>query len=119
MINMLIIYYSMINGIDTTLSFQMARVESNMNPNAVSLTQDGGLYQLNRKSYKFHNEKWRFDPIINISIALNLLGKLKEKCTHKSYNSYVLCYNMGVSGAKKIKFPHSHLYYKKMNLLWR
>jgi soluble lytic murein transglycosylase-like protein len=119
MINLLITFYSMVNGIDTSLAFQMARVESNMNPNAISLTQDGGLYQLNRNSYRFHNEKWRFQPVTNMAIALNYLSKLKEKCTHKSYNSYIICYNMGIRGASKIKFPLKQTYYKKMNLLWR
>ena len=119
MINLLITFYSMVNGVDTSLAFQMARVESNMNPNAVSRTEDGGLYQLNRNSHRFHNEKWRFQPVTNMAIALDYLGKLKEKCTHKSYNSYILCYNMGVHGARKIKSPFKHSYYRKMNLLWR
>ena len=119
MLHLLITLYSAINGIDPSLSFQMARVESGMNPYAISRTNDGGLFQLNRASYKFHNEHWRFIPVINIGIAMNTLGKLKNKCTHKINNSYVLCYNMGISGAKKIKKPFSQNYYKKMNLLWR
>ncbi len=119
MINIMITFYSLLNGIDPNLAFQMARVESNMNPNAVSRTQDGGLYQLNRNSYKFHNEQWRFNPEINIALALNTISKLKEKCAHKSYNSYILCYNMGIYGASKIKKPFMQTYYKKMNLLWR
>jgi len=119
MINLLITFYSLVNGIDTRLAFQMAKIESNMNPNAVSRTNDGGLYQLNRKVYKFHNESWRFHPAVNMAIAMRALAGLKEKCTHKSYNSYVLCYNMGIKGAKRIKFPLKQTYYKKMNLLWR
>jgi soluble lytic murein transglycosylase-like protein len=119
MINLLITFYSMVNGIDTSLAFQMARVESNMNPNAVSRTEDGGLYQLNRNSHRFHNEKWRFQPVTNMAIAMNYLAKLKEKCTHKSYNSYIICYNVGTQGARKIKFPFKQSYYRKMNILWR
>jgi len=119
MINILITFYSLVNGIDPNMAFQVARVESNMNPDAVSRTQDGGLYQLNRNSYKFHNEKWRFRPDINMAIALNSIRKLKATCSHKMSNSYMLCYNMGIVGARKVKFPFKHPYYKKMNLMWR
>lgn len=119
MINILITFYSLVNGIDPNMAFQVARVESNMNPNAVSRTQDGGLYQLNRNSYKFHNEKWRFQPDINMAIALDSLRKLKYTCSHKISNSYVLCFNSGIVGARRIKFPFKHPYYKKMNLMWR
>ena len=119
MINILITFYSLVNGIDTNMAFQMARVESNMNPNALSRTNDGGLYQLNRKSYKFHNEKWRFHPVTNMAIALDSLRKLKQTCSHKMSNSYILCYNSGIAGARRIKFPLKHPYYKKMNLMWR
>ena len=119
MLNLLITFYSLVNGIDTGLAFQIAKTESNMNPNAMSKTQDGGLYQLNSRVHRFHNESWRFHPTINMGIALKSLAELKEKCTHKSYNTYVLCYNMGTKGARKIKFPLKQTYYKKMNLLWR
>jgi hypothetical protein len=119
MINILITFYSLVNGIDPNMAFQVARVESNMNPNAVSRTQDGGLYQLNRKSYKFHNENWRFQPVTNMAIALDSLRRLKQTCSHKVNNSYVLCFNSGIVGARRIKFPFKHPYYKKMNLMWR
>jgi soluble lytic murein transglycosylase-like protein len=119
MLNVLITFYSIVNGIDPALSFQMARVESNMNPYAVSRTNDGGLFQLNRNSYRFHNDKWIFVPITNIALAMNTLGKLKKQCSHKVNNSYILCYNMGIKGASKVKRPFTQSYYRKMNLLWR
>jgi soluble lytic murein transglycosylase-like protein len=119
MLNVLITFYSLVNGIDPSLSFQIARVESNMNPYAVSKTNDGGLFQLNRYSHRFHNDKWIFVPVTNIAIAMNTLSKLKTKCKHKVSNSYVLCYNLGIRGASKIKKPLSQNYYQKMNLLWR
>ncbi len=119
MINLLITLYSAINGIDPSLSFQMARVESNMNPFAISRTNDGGLFQLNRKVYKFHNNTWIFNANVNIAIAMNTLSKLKTTCKHKTKNSYVICYNIGVRGARKINNPFKQTYYKKMNLIWR
>lgn len=90
-----------------------------MNPNAVSKTNDGGLFQLNAKYHKFHNPKWVFDPQINSAIALKKLQILKNKCFHKKNERYLLCYNMGNAGAKKIKNPDKQTYLKKMNILWR
>lgn len=119
MINLFITLYSAINGIDPSLSFQMARIESNMNPMALSKTNDGGLFQLNKNSHKFHNSNWIFIPTINTAIAMNALSKLKDKCIHKTKNSYVLCYNLGITGAKKVKDPFNQTYYKKMYLVWR
>lgn len=119
MVNLLIILYSALNGIDPALSFQIAKIESNMNPLAVSKTDDGGLFQLNRKYFKFHNPNLIFDPTLNISIALNYLRFLKRKCKYKDNNTYVLCYNLGLNGASKINFPYKHSYYRKMNILRR
>ena len=119
MINLMITFYSLVNGIDPSLAFQMARVERNMNSYAVSKTNDGGLFQLNRTYYKFHNPSWIFNPNINIALALNKLSKLKKECKHTTNNSFILCYNMGTYGAGKIKKPFLQTYYKKMNLLWR
>lgn len=90
-----------------------------MNIQAISNTGDGGLFQLNNRSFKFHNEQWRFNPITNASIALNYLSKLKLTCKHKIDNTYVICYNLGIRGGSKIKNPKNQTYYKKLNLLWR
>jgi soluble lytic murein transglycosylase-like protein len=119
LINLFITLYSAINGIEPSLSFQMARLESNMNPAALSRTNDGGLFQLNRRVYKFHNNTWIFNPDTNTAIAMDTLRKLKTRCSHKIKNGYVLCYNLGTSGAKKIKNPTAQTYYKKLSLVWR
>jgi soluble lytic murein transglycosylase-like protein len=119
MINMLITLYSAFYGINSDLSFQIARLESNMNPVAFSKTNDGGLYQLNTKYHKFHNPALIFDINYNIPIALYTLKNLRDTCKHKIDNTYVLCYNMGITGAKKIKYPLKHPYYRKTSLIWR
>lgn len=117
--NLLITFYSIVNGIDPSLSFQLAKLESGMNPNAISKTGDGGLLQLNRKFYKFHNPKWIFNSEINLHLAMRTLKNLKENCKHKSYNSYIICYNLGIRGAAKIKNPFNQTYYRKSNIIWR
>ena len=112
---LLITYYALINGINPTLATKMAKVESNMNPLAKSNTGDGGLFQLNKRSFKFHNESWRFDVAINTALALKYLADLKSTCKHKIDNTYVICYNLGINGGSKIKNPKKQTYYRKIN----
>lgn len=119
MITMLITFYSLVNGIEPTLSFQIAKLESGMNPKAISKTGDGGLFQLNERFYKFHNPDWTYIPETNMAIALKTLKELKNKCKHKLHNTYIICYNLGVTGGSKIKNPYTQTYYKKSNIIWR
>lgn len=114
LISLIVAYYAIINGIEPSLAMKMAKVESNMNPNAISKTEDGGLFQLNRKAHKFHHEQWRYSPITNTAIAMNVLGKLRLSCKHKLRNAYVLCYNRGKAGAAKVKSPFNDPYYLKV-----
>jgi hypothetical protein len=97
----------------------MAKIESGMNPNAISRTGDGGLFQLNNLAYKFHYDKWRFVPATNTAIAMNTLGRLRTACKHKKDNSFVVCFNLGETGAARIRHPLSQTYYKKTNILWQ
>ncbi len=114
-----VILLSIMYGIDVNLATSMAYIESRFDPKADSKTGDGGLFQLNKKYYKFHNPKWVYDPQINATIAMKTLQDLKQTCFHKLQKTYVLCYNLGKAGAKKIKFPHNQTYYKKLNYVWR
>jgi soluble lytic murein transglycosylase-like protein len=114
MIRLIITYYALINGVEPDLALSIAKVESSLNPKAVSSTMDGGLFQLNKQYYKFHNPNWLFDVEINTALALHTLGKLKEECFHKANKTFVLCYNLGRTGASRIKFPEKHRYYKKV-----
>lgn len=119
MISLIITYFSLINGIEPSLAFKLARIESGMNPLAKSSTSDGGLFQLNTRSHMFHNEQWRYRVDTNTAIAMSFLGKLKNTCKHKTDNTFVLCYNRGLTGAKKVKNVYKDPYYKKVVSLWR
>ena len=109
---------STLYGIDTSLAMKLAKIESNMNPDAVSRSNDRGIFQLNSRFYKFHNPKWIFNPNINAHLAMKTLQNLKKNCKHKLHNSYVICYNLGTSGAKKIKKATGQTYYKKITYAW-
>jgi soluble lytic murein transglycosylase-like protein len=119
MIYLTITLLSSLYGIDPALTYRMATIESSLNPKALSKTGDGGILQLNRKYHKFHNPDLIFNYETNISLALKTLQELKTKCKHTLNNSYILCYNLGVRGASKIKNPFNQTYYKKTKLVWR
>jgi soluble lytic murein transglycosylase-like protein len=114
-----VVFLAIIYGIDPNLATSIAHTESNFNPKAESDTGDGGLFQLNSKYYKFHNPNWIYNVQINTSIAMKTLQELQETCLHKLHNTYVICYNMGRAGAKKIKKPQNQTYFKKMNYVWK
>ncbi len=119
MIPLIITYFSLINGIDPSLALKLARIESGMNPHAKSSTSDGGLFQLNSRSHKFHNEQWRYRVDTNTAVAMSTLAYLKQKCKHRLLNQFVLCYNRGIVGAARIKNPNKTQYYQKVTSLWR
>lgn len=119
MIYLTITLLSSLYGIDPILTHRMATIESSMNPKALSRTGDGGLLQLNRKYYKFHNPDLIFNSETNIALALKTLSDLKKKCKHKLNNTYIICYNLGITGASKINNPSGQTYYKKTKLVWR
>jgi hypothetical protein len=105
-------------GIDSNLATRIAKLESNFNPKAFSKTNDGGLFQLNTRYHRFHNLEWIFNEEINIHKAILTLSLLKDKCKHKINNQFILCYNMGIVGASKIKNPENQTYFKKTTLVW-
>lgn len=119
MIPLIITYFSLINGIDPSLALKLARIESGMSPSAKSSTSDGGLFQLNSRSHKFHNEQWRYRVDTNTAIAMRTLAYLKNKCKHRALNQFVLCYNRGVVGAARVKNPNKIRYYQKVTSPWR
>jgi hypothetical protein len=114
----MIVLYSAIHGVNVSTAMRIAKVESNMIPTAKSRT-DGGLFQLNKKSFKFHNEDWRYDIVVNTNSALHYLHTLQNKCKHRIDNTHLVCYNLGVNGAKRIKNPKNQNYYKKITQLLR
>lgn len=119
MIHLIITYFSLVNGIDPSLAFKLARIESGMNPAAKSSTSDGGLFQLNSRAHRFHNEQWRYRADTNTAIAMSTLAELKQKCKHRVLNQFVICYNKGIAGASKITNPRKTQYYQKVVSLWR
>lgn len=119
MLNLFISLVSILHGVDAGTAIQVARLESNFNPKAFSKTKDGGLFQLNTRYHKFHNPDWIFNESINTYKAIATLSKFKKTCKHKLNYQFVLCYNMGLRGASKLKNPEKQTYLKKLTLVWK
>lgn len=110
LIKTLILKYCTIYGIDSNLALSIIEVESNFNPNKVGKIGEVGLFQI-RPEFVNVDKKKLFDIETNIKTGIQILHKMKKHCSHKEY---IVCYNMGVTGAKNIKYPQKFPYYKKV-----
>lgn len=108
-----ILFYSLLNGIDPTITQAIIRVESNGNPTAFGGKGDSGLMQI-RHQFVPETKLQLFNPCTNIRRGVQLLKKAKDKCKHKLNKTWLVCYNLGLSGGAKIKHPSSFIYYKKV-----
>lgn len=100
-------------GIDPNLATAVAIQESSLNPRAVGAVGEIGLFQIRPKYSKFSTEEL-FNPIINITQGLIMLQFAKKYCKHKVDRTWLVCYNLGVTGGLKIKYPKKFDYYKKV-----
>lgn len=111
----MIIFYSQIYQVDANLSLAVAKTESGLNPMAISKTHDYGLFQLNEASFKQYSKAQLLDPNINIIEGIKYLAKMQKECYYKQNNEFLICYNAGKKGARKIKHPNKYPYVQKVN----
>lgn len=112
----LITMYSLAYNIDPSIAISVCAVESGFNTNAIGITNDLGLFQLNPKSFPQYNKKQLLDPKLNIKLGIKYLAKMKKECNYKGDVNWLICYNMGIRGAQKIRQPASNSYIKKIKL---
>lgn len=113
MIIKLITYYSVIQGFDPKLAIAVATVESNLTPNMIGSHKEIGLFQINPKFFK--NPSVFYNIHMNIQTGINLLKNAKNKCKHQKAHDFLVCYNVGIKGGAKIKYPRKFNYVKKVN----
>lgn len=111
----IILAWSIHYNIDPTLVTKIIKVESNYNVNAIGEHGEIGLMQLKPESFPEYKKKELFNPNINIMLGIKYLAEVKEKCKHKYKNTFVICYNKGVTGGSKINYPKLDSYYIKIN----
>lgn len=109
-----IYFYSFLNGIDPRITQAVIQTESNGNPYALSPDKkDGGLMQV-RIQYVPETRAQLFQSCTNIARGTQLLKQAMNKCKHKANNTWLVCYNAGIKGGAKIKFPRKFPYYRKI-----
>lgn len=111
----MIILYSNIYGVNPQTSLAVAKIESNFNPNAISETNDYGVFQLNEKSFPEYTKEQLLEPKLNIIIGIKYLAKMQKECNHKFNNQWLVCYNFGVKNSRKVKYPEKWPYVVKIN----
>lgn len=89
-------------NIDMELVLAVIQVESNFDSNVVSETNDYGLMQINKVNHESLQKKLSIydflDPYDSVRAGIYMLSKL-DWCENDIQR--LMCYNMGVSGAKR------------------
>lgn len=109
-----IYFYSFLNGVDPQITKAVIKTESNGNPFALSADRkDGGLMQI-RMKYVPESKLQLFQSCTNVRRGTELLKQAMLKCKHKADNTWLTCYNAGLAGGSRIRFPRKFSYYKKV-----
>lgn len=116
MIVKMITVYALKYGVDANVAISVAAVESQFNPNAIGITHDLGVFQLNPKSFPEYTKAQLLDPKTNIELGVKYLAKVKKECNHQEGITWLVCYNYGNKNAKKVKHPMLFPYVKKVQL---
>lgn len=108
-----VLFYSLLNGVNPQLTESIIQIESRGNTFALGTQGDSGLMQI-RHQFVPETQLQLFNPCTNIRRGVKLLKEAKEKCIHKLNYTWVVCYNLGIRGGKKIKHPKKFPYYLKV-----
>lgn len=131
----LITTYSLLYGVDPRMVMSIVQLESRFNTFAVGQHGELGLMQL-RPEYFSKSCQKNFQPNVktpesvkikkipcgqelflaeeNLKIGIQNLKKVMQSCAHKKDGTWVLCHNLGVKGASRIKHPKEFAYYKEV-----
>lgn len=100
-------------NIKPEVALSVAKVESSLNPNAIGPLKEVGVFQV-RPEYSRYSAKELLNPVINITEGLRILAKAKRRCKHQVDRAWLVCYNLGVVGGSRIKYPKKFPYYVKV-----
>ena len=103
------------HGVDPYLVAAVVQTESKFNTRAVGGVGEIGLMQL-RPEYFASSKggKELFRPEVNLDRGIAYLKTVKESCIHKAEHTFLVCYNTGIAGGAKIKYPRKFDYYKRV-----
>lgn len=93
----MIINYANMLGIDPNVAVAVAKVESGLNPNAVGLLNEQGLFQVRPEYINGFTEQELKDIRTNIFVGLMKLKEARDNCKYNTGITFVVCYNSGMS----------------------
>lgn len=99
--------------IDHHLAAAVIKTESRFKVNALGGLGEVGLFQI-RPEFSKYSKQELFNLHINLIAGLEMLRDAKNRCIHKANKTFVICHNLGIKGARKIKHPELFPYYKKV-----
>lgn len=102
---------AMLYGLDPSLAVAVARVESELNAEALGAHGEVGLYQIKPSTAKLSSTELR-RPWVNGSAAMEYMSHLRTRCTMTDLH-FLVCYNAGPTRGKRI-FPKQSSYLKKI-----
>lgn len=109
-----IYFWSFLHQIDPAVTKAVISVESNGNPYAVSPDgKDGGLMQI-RMKFVPESRIQLLNSCTNVMVGTSLLSIARKKCKHSIDKTWVNCYNLGITGGSRLKYPKKWRYYKKI-----
>lgn len=108
-----ILFWSYINAIDPAITKAVISVESNGNQFAVGKLGDSGLMQI-RYQFVPESQLQLFNSCTNVMRGTYLLAKAKNSCKHYIDKTWINCYNLGITGGSRLKFPKKWKYYQKV-----
>ena len=100
-------------NLDPSLAVSVAKIESKLNPNAIGLLKEVGLFQVRPEYSKYTSEQLK-DPKTNIKEGLRILAEAKKRCKHQESKKFVICFNRGIAGGSKVRDPANDKYYLKV-----
>lgn len=100
--------------VDPDLAVAIAEVESNFRIEATSHVGAIGIMQIMPQFHPQYTKEQLRSPKTNINVGLKLLREYKKICPHQKDKTWVICFNTGPTGAKKINKPHEFEYYKRV-----
>ncbi len=109
----LVLFWSSVYNVDPRVAMQVIAVESNYKVNAVGSQGEVGLMQLAPDSFPKLKRSTLFDPAVNIRLGIKYISECKRSCKHKKDKDYLVCYNAGITGGSKYKYPRMSKYLKQ------
>lgn len=108
-----VLFFSLLNGINPAVTNAVIHTESKGNPFAQGSLDDIGLMQI-REKFVPENRLQLQQPCTNIMRGTQLLAEAKKRCKHTKDGTWLVCFNAGIRGGSRLKYPLKFPYYVKV-----